>query len=61
MHICFHEDIDTANSIQFYLLIFVVSPITHSRHVCSASIVLFIALRKDHVLIEAGRKSPALF
>ena len=57
MNICFDNDVDATNTIKIDLFVFVVSPIAHSCHVLSASIVLFVALGKDNIFIQARSQS----
>lgn len=59
MHISLDQNADTSDAIEFDLLIFVISPITHLSHISAASIVLFVAFCKYCVLAQAGSKSSA--
>lgn len=59
MNFSFDEDIDPSNPVKLNLLVFVLSPVAHSRHVGSASIVLFITLGQDNVFVESGSQSSA--
>lgn len=42
MDISLDENVDTSDSIKWDLNVFVVPPVTHARHVCSLSLVLFV-------------------
>ena len=60
MNITFHENIDTSNSIQLNLLIFIVPPVTHFRHISPPRVILFVTFCKDDVFIEACCQSAPL-
>lgn len=51
MNICLHKDIDTTDAIELYFLIFVISPITHTGHVFSSSVILFVSFGEDNISI----------
>ena len=59
MDIGLHENIDTPDTIELYLFIFVLPPITHPGHVCTASVILLVTLSEDDVLIKGSCKPPA--
>jgi hypothetical protein len=60
MNISLNEDVDATNTIQCHLLVFVVPPVSHARHIFTARIVLLVALGKDHVLVERSCQPAAL-
>ncbi len=43
MHVCFDDDIDAANSVEWYFLVGVESPVAHLGHVSSLGFVLFVS------------------
>lgn len=43
MNIGFDEDIDTSHAVERDLLVFVVAPVTHARHVDAVGLVLLVA------------------
>lgn len=42
MNISLYNNVDTTNTIELYLLILVVAPITHLGHVLAPSVVLLV-------------------
>lgn len=61
VYIGLDEDAHATNTIQFYLFIFVVSPVPHPRHVCSSSIILLVAFRQNDILVQSRSKFSAFF
>lgn len=59
MYISLDQDTDTSNAIEFDLLVFVISPVTHLRHIRAASVVFFVAFCEDCILCQASGESSA--
>jgi hypothetical protein len=61
VNIRFDENIDTTNTIELDLLIWVLVAVSHQSHVLALGVVLCIALGENSVLGKAGRKLQSLW
>lgn len=59
MNICFDNDVDTANTIQFDLLVFVLPPVTQGNKIRTASEELLVTLRQNRVRVKSLSQFPA--
>ena len=52
MHIGLDKNIDTSNSVQFYFFVLVISPVAHTGHVCTSSVILLVPLGENDIFIK---------
>ena len=60
MDVGLDQDIDTTDAVEFDLLIFIVSPITHAGHVCPAGVIFFVPLGKNDISVQGSGQFAAL-
>lgn len=60
VHIGLDKNIDATDAVQFYFFILVVSPIAHTGHVGTSSIVLLVTLGEHNIFIKAVRQTSTL-
>ena len=61
MYVRLDNDINATDTIERNLLVVVIPPIAHSRHVCPSGFVLFVAFGEHDVFVEGGGKAQTLF
>lgn len=59
MNVCLDQNVDTTNTIQLNLNIFVFAPIPHLTHVFAPSVEFLVAFDNDCVLRQAVRELSA--
>lgn len=60
MNVCLDKNVDTTNTIQLNLNIFVFAPISHLAHVFASSVEFLVAFDNDCVLRQAIGELSAL-
>lgn len=57
MYMRLHDDVDTTNTVEFYLCVLIVAPVAHLGHIVATSIIFLITYRRklvSHVLEQAS-------
>lgn len=53
MYVCFDNDIDTSDTIQFHLFILVFAPITKGNEVFPSGVEFLVSLNENRVFVQA--------
>lgn len=60
MHVGLDENVHSANAVELYLLVLVLTPVTHAGHILPSRIILLVPFCQDNVLIQRFCQTPAL-
>ena len=60
MHVGLDKNVNTTNTVQLDLFVFVETPVAHLRKVFAASFVFLVTFRENDILVEARGQFPTL-